>query len=173
MPTLDEKAWRATEPHTPNPRARLEAVAELTRAGIRTGVLIAPLLPGINDAPEQVAEILDLAWQAGAAYVTPIALHLRGEVKQLWFDWLAEHRPDLVPAYERLYRRGAYLPVEERRRLSALAKGRDPNPEPGLRGNVGSAMGHRGSRLREMNHEQEEKVAREEEMRQGSQGRLF
>jgi DNA repair photolyase len=45
VPTLDEKAWRATEPHTPNPRARLEAVAELTRAGIRTGVLIAPLMP--------------------------------------------------------------------------------------------------------------------------------
>ena len=51
IPTLDEKAWRATEPHTPNPRARLEAVAELTRAGIRTGVLVAPLMPGINDAP--------------------------------------------------------------------------------------------------------------------------
>ena len=42
VPTLDERAWRATEPHTPNPRARLEAVAELNRAGIRTGVLVAP-----------------------------------------------------------------------------------------------------------------------------------
>ena len=52
IPTLDEKAWRATEPHTPNPRARLEAVAELNRAGIPTGVLIAPLMPGINDSPE-------------------------------------------------------------------------------------------------------------------------
>ena len=61
IPTLDEKAWRSTEPHTPNPRARLDAVAELTRAGIRTGVLIAPLQPGINDAPEQVAEIAELA----------------------------------------------------------------------------------------------------------------
>ena len=59
IPTLDEKAWRATEPHTPNPRARIEAVAELRRAGIRTGVLIAPLMPGVNDAPEQVAEILE------------------------------------------------------------------------------------------------------------------
>ena len=51
VPTIDERAWRATEPHTPNPRARLEAVAELTRAGIRTGVLVAPLMPGINDEP--------------------------------------------------------------------------------------------------------------------------
>src|SRR4051795_4790864 len=39
VPTLDEKAWRATEPHTPNPRARLEAVGELNRAGIPTGIL--------------------------------------------------------------------------------------------------------------------------------------
>ena len=61
VPTIDEKAWRATEPHTPNPRARLEAVAELARAGIRTGVLIAPLMPGINDAPEQVAPMLEMA----------------------------------------------------------------------------------------------------------------
>ena len=51
IPTMEEKAWRATEPHTPNPRARMEAVAELTRAGIRTGVLVAPLMPGINDDP--------------------------------------------------------------------------------------------------------------------------
>ncbi|MDX6643811.1 MAG: hypothetical protein QOD76_1773, partial [Solirubrobacteraceae bacterium] len=41
VPTLDEKAWRATEPHTPHPRARLEAVAELNRAGVPTGVLVA------------------------------------------------------------------------------------------------------------------------------------
>ena len=83
VPTLDEEAWRATEPHTPNPRARLEAVAELTRNGIRTGVLVAPLMPGINDAPEQVEPIVELAAEAGAAYVTGIALHLRGEVRDL------------------------------------------------------------------------------------------
>ena len=57
MPTLDEKAWRASEPHTPHPRARLEAVAKLNAAGIPTGILIAPLMPGINDAPEQVERI--------------------------------------------------------------------------------------------------------------------
>ena len=122
VPTLDEKAWRATEPHTPNPRARLEAVAELARAGIRTGVLIAPLQPGINDAPEQVTEIVTLAHEAGAAYVTGIALHLRGDVKALWFDWLRANRPDLVKHYEKLYRRGAYAAPEERRRLSDLVK---------------------------------------------------
>ncbi len=134
IPTLDEKAWRATEPHTPNPRARMEAVAELTRAGIRTGILVAPLMPGINDAPEQVARILELAGEAGAAYVTGIALHLRGEVRGLFFEWLREHRPDLIPMYEDLYRRGAYAPSEERRRLARLVKGPELPPGERMRG---------------------------------------
>jgi DNA repair photolyase len=134
VPTLDEKAWRATEPHTPNPRARLEAVAELTRNGIRTGILIAPLMPGINDAPEQVAPILELAAEAGAAFVSGIALHLRGEVKDLFFEWLRAHRPDLIPRYEQLYRRGAYMPVAERERLSQLVRGPDLDPGRRMRG---------------------------------------
>lgn len=136
VPTLDERAWRATEPHTPNPRARLEAVAELTRAGIRTGVLVAPLMPGINDAPEQVAEILELASAAGAAYVSGIALHLRGAVRGLFFDWLREHRPDLLPRYEELYRRGAYAPPAERRRLAAMVSGPELAPGERMRGRI-------------------------------------
>jgi DNA repair photolyase len=136
VPTLDEKAWRATEPHTPNPRARLEAVAELTRNGIRTGVLVAPLMPGINDAPEQIEPILELAAEAGAAYVTGIALHLRGEVRDLWLEWLREHRPDLIPRYERLFQRGAYMQIDERKRLAALVKGPDVSPDERMRGRV-------------------------------------
>ncbi|MFL5824091.1 MAG: radical SAM protein, partial [Solirubrobacteraceae bacterium] len=122
VPTLDEKAWRATEPHTPHPRARLEAVAELSRAGIRTGVLVAPLMPGINDSPEQVEQIVEMAAEAGVDYITGIALHLRGDVKGLFFDWLQEHRPDLLERYRELYQRGAYAPSGERRRLAALVK---------------------------------------------------
>jgi DNA repair photolyase len=128
IPTMEEKAWRATEPHTPSPRARMEAVAELTRAGIRTGILIAPLMPGINDDPAQVAQILEMADEAGAAYVSGIALHLRGEVRGLFMEWLAEHRPDLLPRYRALYRRGAYAPLAERRRLAGLVKGPDWTP---------------------------------------------
>jgi len=134
VPTLDERAWRATEPHTPNPKARLEAVAELTRSGIKTGVLVAPLMPGINDAPEQVARILELASEAGAAFVSGIALHLRGEVRGLFFEWLEENRPDLLPRYRELYRRGAYVPAEERRRIAELVKDPDPFPAERLRG---------------------------------------
>lgn len=137
VPTLDERAWRQTEPHTPHPRKRLEAVAELNRAGIPTGILVAPLIPGVNDAPHQVEEILEIAERAGATSIGGVGLHLRGEVRGIWFDWLREHRPDLVARYEELYSGGAYLPAPERERLSALARrgapprfrGRD-RPEP-------------------------------------------
>ena len=122
IPTIDEKAWRASEPHTPNPRKRIEAVAELNRAGIPTGVLIAPLMPGINDSPEQVEEILELCAEAGAVSIGGICLHLRGEVRDIVMDWLRSYRPDLVPRYESLYARGAYAPKAERERLSGLVR---------------------------------------------------
>jgi len=123
VPTLDEKAWRATEPHTPHPRARLEAVAELNRTGIPTGVLIAPLMPGINDAKRQVEPLLEAAQAAGATSIGGVALHLRGEVRQVFMSWLEIQRPDLVERYRELYRRGANAPAEERRRLARMVAG--------------------------------------------------
>jgi DNA repair photolyase len=124
IPTLDEQAWRATEPRSPNPRARLHAVAELARAGIRTGVLIAPLMPGINDAPEQVGPLVDAALEAGASSIGAVALHLRGEVKDVFMEWLRSHRPELAARYEELYRGRAYAPPAERRRLTAIVHAR-------------------------------------------------
>jgi DNA repair photolyase len=122
IPTLDEKMWRATEPHTPNPKARIEAVAELNRAGIPCGVLIAPLMPGINDAPEQVSKIVELCEEAGAVSIGGIALHLRGEVRSIFFDWLRAKRPDLILQYEQMYRRGAYAPKHVQERVARLTK---------------------------------------------------
>ncbi len=139
VPTLEEKAWRATEPHTPSPRARLDAVKQLNEAGIPCGILIAPLMPGINDAPEQVEEILELAAEAGAVDVGGIALHLRGEVKDLWFEWLRGNRPDLLERYRRLYRRGAYAPREEQQRLSRIARPKGAPTGRSLRGTEDAA----------------------------------
>jgi DNA repair photolyase len=122
VPTLDEKAWRASEPRTPHPRKRLEAVGELTKAGIPTGVLVAPLMPGINDDPRQVERILEIAGEMGAVSVGGICLHLRGEVREVFMDWLRQYRPDLVERYEELYARGAYAPREERARVGRLIR---------------------------------------------------
>jgi DNA repair photolyase len=124
VPTLDEKAWRATEPHTPSPSARLDAVAELRRRGIDSGVLIAPLMPGINDTPEQVQPIVDRAKEVGATFLGGVALHLRDEVRDVFFAWLQAKRPDLIPRYEKLYPNGrAYMRPSERNRVSSVVKG--------------------------------------------------
>jgi DNA repair photolyase len=144
IPTLDERAWRASEPATPHPRKRIEAVAELNAAGIRTGVLVAPLMPGINDSPTQVNEILELCGEAGAASVTGIGLHLRGELRAIFLDWLRQYRPELLPRYERLYEDRAYLPPQERRRLGRLVRrGRRASaagePSTGASGHPGRA----------------------------------
>jgi DNA repair photolyase len=121
VPTLDEKAWRASEPHTPHPRARLEAVAKLNAAGIPTGILIAPLMPGINDAPEQVERIVTLAKEAGAVSIGGQTLFLAGSTREVFFGWLRSYRPDLVARYERLYSRGSRVPTRERRAIERAA----------------------------------------------------
>jgi len=119
VPTLDEKAWRATEPHTPNPYARIEAVKELNKAGIPTGILVAPLMPGINDSPHQVERIFELATEAGARNITPITLNLRKDVKRIYFEWLEAYRPDLLPHYQQLYS-GAYLSKENQTKMRLM-----------------------------------------------------
>jgi DNA repair photolyase len=123
VPTLDEDAWRATEPHTPSPAARLDAVAELRRRGIDSGVLIAPLMPGINDDPDQVRSIVERAKAAGATFLGGAALHLRGEVKDVFFAWLEAKRPDLIPKYEALYQDRAYMRPEQRKQATRAVKG--------------------------------------------------
>ena len=135
IPTLEEKPWRASEPHTPHPRKRIEAVAELNRAGIPTGVLIAPLMPGINDSPKQVEAILQACTDAGATSIGGIALHLRGEVRDVFMEWLRSYRPDLIERYEELYARGAYVPREEGERIQRLLRNakRDPDTRLGVR----------------------------------------
>ncbi len=123
VPTLDEEAWRATEPHTPSPSARLDAVAELRRRGVDSGVLIAPLMPGINDSPEQVQPIVDRAREAGASFLGGVALHLRDEVKDVFFAWLEAKRPDLLPRYEDLYRGRSYMQPSDRAKLTRRVRG--------------------------------------------------
>jgi DNA repair photolyase len=124
VPTLDEDVWRATEPHTPSPAARLDAVAELRRRGIDSGVLIAPLMPGINDDPDQVRPIVEKAKKAGATFLGGVALHLRDEVKDVFFAWLEAKRPDLLPKYEELYPGDrAYMKPEQRKQATRAVRG--------------------------------------------------
>ncbi|MBI4259999.1 MAG: Rv2578c family radical SAM protein [Actinobacteria bacterium] len=121
--TLDEDVWRRSEPGTPHPRARLEAVAALNDAGIPAGVLMAPILPGISDRPEQLRAVVRAAIDAGATHVSPILLHLRPGVREEFMPWLAENHPDLVARYEGVYARGAYAPAADRKGIGETVGG--------------------------------------------------
>jgi DNA repair photolyase len=120
--TLDEEAWRRSEPGTPHPRKRIEAVAALNAAGIPCGVLMAPILPGITDHPRQLRELVRAAIDAGATHVSPILLHLRPGVREAFMPWLAEHYPDLVDRYDRMYAK-PYGPAADRARLGSTVGG--------------------------------------------------
>jgi DNA repair photolyase len=115
--TLDEDAWRKAEPGTPHPRKRIEAVAALNDAGIPCGVMVAAVLPGINDSRDQLREIVRAAIDAGATHVSPILLHLRPVVKEEYMRWLKDEFPELVTTYDRMYARSAYAPSADRKAL--------------------------------------------------------
>jgi DNA repair photolyase len=114
--TLDEEVWRLTEPGTPHPLRRVEAVARLNEAGIPCGVLVAPVIPGISDSDDQLRAVVKACAEAGAVSITGIALHLRAGVREHYLDWLERVRPDLLPQYQRLYPR-TYAPADVRKRI--------------------------------------------------------
>jgi DNA repair photolyase len=117
---VDAALWRAVEPGTPSPRTRLEVCARLVQAGVGCSVLMAPVLPYLTDSVDQLDATVSAIAAAGARSVTPIALHLRPGAREWFMSWLAGFRADLVPAYERLYARGAYPPRSYQQRIGAL-----------------------------------------------------
>ncbi|HEX4929446.1 MAG TPA: response regulator, partial [Gaiellaceae bacterium] len=119
IPTLDEDVWRKTEPSTAHPRQRLRALKELVDTGIKVGVGMAPILPGISDRPEQLAEVVRAAREAGATGVWANLLFLRPGTREHFLEHLAEDWPELVPLYEELYARKAYLPAKHTKPVKA------------------------------------------------------
>jgi DNA repair photolyase len=126
IPTLDEEVWRKTEPSTAHPRQRLRAVKELVDAGVKVGVGMAPILPGISDRPEQLREVVSAARDAGATGIWTNILFLRPGTREHFLEHVAEDFPDQLPHYLELYRGRAYLPSAEtkplRAQVGALAK---------------------------------------------------
>ncbi len=124
--TIDPAIAREIEPDVPPPQRRLEAMRTLTEAGIPTGVLLAPVLPGITDGEEQLAAVVAAAKEYGASALFTNTLHLGEVTKEAFFDYLEHKRPELVPEYERLYR-GKYAPRATQQRIQqvvAALKGR-------------------------------------------------
>ena len=118
--TLDEEVWRATEPGTPPPRKRLEALAKLRERGLSCGVLVAPVLPGLSDTAESIDAVVAAATEAGATSVSGgMVVYLKPGVREVFLGHLAETHPDLVPRYEAMFR-GVNAPSAERQRVADL-----------------------------------------------------
>ncbi len=144
VPTVDPEVWRTTEPGTAPPRQRLRALSALVEAGIEAGVGMAPILPGISDRPEQLAEVVKAVRAAGAVSVWANLLYLRPGTKEHFLEALARDWPEELERYERLYDGRAYLPRREvdpvRETVRRLAREHDvrdrrstplaPPPEP-------------------------------------------
>ena len=118
MAIWDDDLHHALEPGVPTPRARLGLVEALTDAGLPCGVFLAPVLPGLTDGKPELDAALGAITAAGATGVTVIPLHLRPGAREWFMAWLAEAHPELVPRYQQLYARRAYVPAEYRAWLS-------------------------------------------------------
>jgi DNA repair photolyase len=120
--TLDEAVWRATEPGTPHPLRRVRAVQALNAAGVPCGVLMAPVLPALSDAPDQLEAVVEACVAAGARSISTVLLHLRPGVKDVFLSRLAESHPHLVADYRRRYRDRAYAPAADQAALAARVR---------------------------------------------------
>jgi len=101
--TLDEQVWKLTEPGTPHPRKRIEALGRLAEAGVPSGILMAPVLPGLSDRPDQLEAVVVAGLDAGARFISPMYLHLRGRLRDHYLGWLEGVRPDRRAELDRLY----------------------------------------------------------------------
>jgi DNA repair photolyase len=90
--TLDPALARRMEPRASTPALRLRTIAALTQAGVPTGVLAAPMIPGLNDA--EMEAIIEAAHRAGARSAGYVLLRLPHELREMFTAWLNEHVPD-------------------------------------------------------------------------------
>ncbi len=120
--TLDEDVWRATEPGTPHPRRRVEAVCRLNEAGVPCGVLVAPIIPGLSDDEDQLNSVVKAVVEAGAIGVSTVALHLRPGTKEVFLDRLAKTHPDEAAQIAARYTGRSYLPKLDQQELSARVR---------------------------------------------------
>lgn len=139
--TVDPSLARRLEPDTPPPKRRLEVMRRLAEAGVRAGVLLAPVLPGITDDRRSLEAVIRAAAEHGAAFVHAAVLRLQGSVKDVYREFLADEVPGLLPLYERLYP-AAYAPWSYQERILdevARIKARYGFPRPVRKRSAGPA----------------------------------
>lgn len=115
IPTLDLRAWRTTEPGTAPPAQRLRAIRALANAGIHVSVALAPILPGLTDGAENMAEVIAAAREAGAQRLWCRPLNLRPGTREHFLEALARDWPELLPEYRALFPKPYLAPTDDSR----------------------------------------------------------
>jgi DNA repair photolyase len=103
VPCVDEDVWRQLEPGTAHPMQRLRAVRELTDAGIRAGVLMSPIVPGLSSKPALIERTMKAIADHGARFVGCNVMYLEGGTRDHFMRWLSAEYPHLVDGYNQLY----------------------------------------------------------------------
>jgi len=116
VPTVDEDAWRLLEPGAAPPLQRLRAVRELADAGIRAGVLMNPIVPGITSKPALLERTMKAIADHGARFVGCNVMFLEGGTRDHFMRWLSLEFPHLVEGYQGLYA-GKYAPPGYRKEV--------------------------------------------------------
>src|SRR5438128_414642 len=118
--TTDVELARLLEPRAPRPDLRLESLRKLRDAGIKAGVICAPVLPEITDSPKQLEAVVRAAAAAGATHVYANPLFLKPCSAAVFMPFLKESFPQLVADYQQRFKERAFLPAAYRKRISDL-----------------------------------------------------
>ena len=121
VPTVDEEAWRTLEPGTAHPLQRLRAVRELNDAGVRAGVLMNPIVPGLTSQPARLEQTIKAIADHGAAFMGTNLLYLKDGTRAHFMNYLEKHFPALATKYRTLYR-GAYAPESYAKEVRGMVK---------------------------------------------------
>ena len=114
--TVDLDLWPIVEPGTANPFHRLRAMRTLRQAGVKAGVMMAPILPGLTDSAASIEAVAAAAREHQAASFTAVPLRLAPHVKEFYLGFIDDQYPELLPRYERAYP-GTYAPADYREKL--------------------------------------------------------
>jgi len=118
--TTDAELARVLEPRAPRPDLRIQALRQLRDAGIRAGIICAPVLPGITDSPRQLEAVVRAAAEAKACHIYANPLFLKPCSAAVFMPFLKENFPQLVADYEMRFKDRAFLPAAHRKRISEL-----------------------------------------------------
>jgi DNA repair photolyase len=122
VPCVDDTAWRELEPGTASPLQRLRAVRTLVSGGIRAGVLMSPIVPGISSKPALLERTVEAAAIHQAQFVSCSVMHLEGGTREHFMRWLSAAYPHLCDGYAGLYA-GKYAPAGYQAEVSRLVTG--------------------------------------------------